>query len=236
LGNWQEVQTKLGSVARVCSYNRLGAPGSDPLPAERQTFESMAADLDAVMTALDVERSVIVVGHSLGGPIVMTWAAAHRDDVKGVVLVDATSPHYVERDMQVRSGSPEALSAPAGRALLDRQRSGREGNPENLDQSGSWLALMALPSLGAVPLVVLTADPRREDPRIMEPGLAEQQASALEAAWMTGQEEWARSSDNSQHLVVDGAGHFIQIDRYTPAGVCRPPSECQGRSKPAAAR
>ena len=72
-----------------------------------------------------------VVAHSLGGAIAVTWAEQHRQDVAGVVLVDATPPGYLREflDRLPDGSSGDAGSVRDGiRALLSPRR-----NAEHLD-------------------------------------------------------------------------------------------------------
>ena len=91
--NWGDLPTRLGATARVCMYDRLGVGLSDSPPA-LQSFEDIADDLDGVISALRLPRPVVVVGHSLGGPIAVTWAAHHEADTRALVLLDPAPPGY----------------------------------------------------------------------------------------------------------------------------------------------
>jgi pimeloyl-ACP methyl ester carboxylesterase len=53
-------------------------------------MDLLAADLDALLTALDVQDAV-VVGHSMGGAIAQVYAVRHPERVAGVVLLDTFS-------------------------------------------------------------------------------------------------------------------------------------------------
>ena len=64
---WSGVQAKVGSVARVCSYDRLGIGESGPLPP-RQTFETFASDIDILIDALEMPRPVASSGTHWVGP------------------------------------------------------------------------------------------------------------------------------------------------------------------------
>lgn len=72
-------------------HGRTG--GSDRSPYSAALF---AADLAALLDALDLERPVIV-GHSLGGLVAQTFAATHPDRVRGLVLADTYSPRILSR-------------------------------------------------------------------------------------------------------------------------------------------
>jgi pimeloyl-ACP methyl ester carboxylesterase len=89
--NWRRVQTEIGSVARACAYDRAGYGWSDTAPNPR-TARASAADLRQLLQAARIPPPYVLVGHSFGGFVVLTFAATHPEDVSGVVLVDAITP------------------------------------------------------------------------------------------------------------------------------------------------
>jgi pimeloyl-ACP methyl ester carboxylesterase len=83
---WCRVQPAVAEVTRTISYDRAGYGRSDRDRTPR-TVQRMADDLADLLTA-DGEREYVLVGHSLGGPIVR-WLGYRRPDlVAGLVLVD----------------------------------------------------------------------------------------------------------------------------------------------------
>jgi pimeloyl-ACP methyl ester carboxylesterase len=83
---------------RVCTYDRPGTRGVDPLDRSRsdpvpQPFagEDAVADLHALLRAAQVPGPYVVAGHSLGGLLVRLYASTYPDEVAGLVLVDATN-------------------------------------------------------------------------------------------------------------------------------------------------
>ncbi len=59
--------------------------------------------------------------------------------------------------------------------------------------------------LGALPITVLTAD----EAHFNEPGTGQRRY----AAWVAGHDEIAKSSTRGQNIIVEGAGHFIYLDK-----------------------
>ena len=198
--NWEDVQAKIGSLARVCAYDRLGIGRSRPLPP-RQTFESFAADADRLIDALHLPRPVVIVGHSLGGPIAMTWAASHVQDTAGVVLVDAIDAGFNQWQSEVMTEADKAkFGDPFAPAAQD---------PEHFDATTAYGQQTRLPTLGDRPMMVLTHDPTHPDG--MESAMSEiVPREETREAWLQAQSRWAEFSDISELVTVDGTGHFIQ--------------------------
>lgn len=88
---WYLVQQKLQSSTRVCSYDRAGSAWSDPGP-QPLTFRQEANELEMALRLAGEKGPYILVGHSLGGLVVDTFAEGYPDETAGMVLVDATSP------------------------------------------------------------------------------------------------------------------------------------------------
>jgi pimeloyl-ACP methyl ester carboxylesterase len=89
---WDAVQKKLADEGlRSCAYDRAGLGFSDPGPEPRDGL-AIVGDLEALLKATNEPGPYILVAHSMGGLHVRFFTARHPDLVKGLVLVDATSP------------------------------------------------------------------------------------------------------------------------------------------------
>ena len=192
---WHRVHGKVGAKTRICSYDRLGVGDSGP-PPPVQTLEQLAEDLDGIVDALALPRPLVVVGHSLGGAIAMVWATKHPGDTVGVILIDASSAAADrEFEKQVNEHYPDDVELNA--------------DPEQVDFSAVPAQLDALPRLGAVPLVVLTATLYQR----FAPTYPKMDQDAWERAWVEGQRHWATYSDVSEMVSVPNAGHYIHLDQ-----------------------
>jgi pimeloyl-ACP methyl ester carboxylesterase len=84
----------LGRVARfthAVSYDRAGLGWSDRASGLR-TFNGMAGDLDALMSAADEPPPFVLVGGSFGGLLVQVYSRLFPAKVAGVVILDAPDP------------------------------------------------------------------------------------------------------------------------------------------------
>ena len=114
--SWEDVVAELRRCApqlRVVTPEARGHGRSDAGPRGTYTIEQLADDLADVLTGYLPDGPVVLAGHSLGGPILMSFAERHpelvRERVVGTALV-ATSAAGLGRDIFGLSGR---LIAPA---------------------------------------------------------------------------------------------------------------------------
>ena len=94
--DWVPIQDRLAASYRVCVYDRAGYGWSDPRP-ELRDADHVVEELHRLLVAADERGPVLLVGHALGGVYGRLYAARYRDDVAGLVLVDAVTD-YVQTD------------------------------------------------------------------------------------------------------------------------------------------
>jgi pimeloyl-ACP methyl ester carboxylesterase len=87
LNTWHPVVDALAADYRLVIWEARGHGDSDH-PAAGYLLGNCAADLSALLAALEIERPAIM-GHSLGGMIAMTWAVDHPATARAIVLEDA---------------------------------------------------------------------------------------------------------------------------------------------------
>lgn len=90
-GSWARITAQVGDTTRVCAYDRAGQAWSDDVD-QPQDGIAAAADLHAVLAAAGEPGPYVLVGHSIGGPYALTYAAQYPRDVAGMVLLDSSSP------------------------------------------------------------------------------------------------------------------------------------------------
>lgn len=203
--------------SRVCVYDRAGRGWSDPA-ASPPDGAQIATDLHRLLDRAQVPGPYVLVGHSFGGLYVRTYAAKYPEQVAGLVLVDSTAAHSTPVSPQKASSysvlkhvsSLVATTSRLGVGRLiahadfselppryrdDARRSAATGREMTsvLEEFGvanrSAAEAGSLRSLGAKPLIVLTAELENS------------------TGWMTDQNETVTLSTNSVHRVVSGATH-----------------------------
>ncbi|WP_326808611.1 alpha/beta fold hydrolase [Streptomyces sp. NBC_01186] len=191
------VQKTLGKKNRVCSYDRLGAGASDQ-PEGPQTLKSGGKVLTGVLDRVAGDRPVVLAGHSLGGLIAARYAPDHQDRVKGLVLMDATSP---TQRADLTKGIPESATGPAAE-LRDQTLAVLNGkSPEKLVVPDGKVR-----SAGNIPVEVIKHG-KQYLAAVPEYG------PGLERAWTRGQHKWLAVSSRSHLSTAKKSEHYIYLDQ-----------------------
>lgn len=209
LGNdssvWSSVMPDIANTTEVCAYDRAGMGTSSKAPRPHSN-QQMADELHALLQKAKIPPPYVIVAHSMGGANARFFAAKHPRAVAGIVLVDSVSEHIPSRHWPLL---PKSDFSEFQKGLVEL--------PEGIDfatyRDGLERLKTVSPSLGQLPLVVLTHGTALPAPPGANPALGKK----LDAAWSSMQKDLARLSTNSAYLVVAGAGHYIQLDR--PAAV-----------------
>jgi pimeloyl-ACP methyl ester carboxylesterase len=83
---------RLATERRVCLYNHLGQPPSDPAPNEPREAEDVAAEFHGLTRAAGIDPPFVLFGRSFGGMVVTFYASKHPSDVAGVIVFDSPAP------------------------------------------------------------------------------------------------------------------------------------------------
>jgi pimeloyl-ACP methyl ester carboxylesterase len=196
---WAAVAPELAATTRTCSYDRAGL-GYSTADGLRRTGKGQVADLHALLAAAGIDPPYVLVGHSYGGILVHEFASAHRKEVAGVVLVDPSHPLQARRFLAAL-GPPRRGESPIRNELRAFLRS--PPNAENVDMAASAAEARRAGTLGNLPLVVITAG--REN----SPALGLTLKRLLDRTWLSLQDDLARLSTNSIHVIADVSQHNV---------------------------
>jgi pimeloyl-ACP methyl ester carboxylesterase len=181
---WRTVAEQIAPCTRALIYDRPGIGDSKPVPQTPVIAGAVAEDLQKLLVASHLPGPYLLVGHSLGGLYVQSFARAHPSETAGIVLVDAMTPL-----------TPPRL-VPSTATELD----GTAATAEDVGITESLSELRAGPPLPPVPLAVIVATRHN--------GTPEREAQRREV-----QSRTAALSPKGRLIVADGAGHFVQGDR-----------------------
>jgi pimeloyl-ACP methyl ester carboxylesterase len=216
---------EVATFTRVCAYDRAGFGWSDPLSS--QTAEQVADHLHATLVAAGEAPPYVLAGHSLGGVYVRAFTGRYRDEVTGMLLIDASgddqslrfpaeftresfpwqlwacrlgNPFGIYRALQIPEKMVAGLELPAEVEPMIVARL----HTNQFCASMLQLDFVALTSrhvdydFGDLPLIVLVHG--------MEMPEAEQ-------TWQEIQLEHARMSTRGELIVARESGHHIHFDQ-----------------------
>lgn len=203
--HWSKQLEHLRRTRRAVALDLRGHGRSERPRNGDYTIASMAGDVAAVADTLGLDQFVLV-GHSMGGGVALTYAGAHPDRVAGLVLVDPI-------------GDGKQILPAEAKAYL----AGFESNYDSTSQ-GYWTSIAGpdsairkrlLADLEATPreaVVQVLRDVMQFDPHL---ALARYQGPALSI--VTPQNDMPMSlhrlGKGLPHRIVTGTGHWIQLDK-----------------------
>ncbi len=223
---WSRIHDDLSQISRVCAYDRAGIIWSEPRDGPRDAVR-IADELHTLFKAAAEPPPYVMVGHSFGAVLVRVYDQRYPGEAMGFVFVDPSHPEQQRRfppevqELMSRNGSDPRwlfrLLAPyrifTGERSTPRTAYWWRSFPEGVlaevaaaDLAFEQAALTG--SLGDRPLVVLTAGLAPEIRDVSDEGNA-----ALHRVLLELKDELAELSTNSDHRIVNGAGHYIHWDR-----------------------
>jgi pimeloyl-ACP methyl ester carboxylesterase len=208
--SWSMVQPVLARTTRVCSYDRAGL-GLSWLAPKRKSAREKAGDLHALLRAADINGPLVLVGWSYGGMLVHLYASAYPNDVVGLVLVDSSHPDFTRR---IRAVLPPPVKDEL--PLIHDLRQEQAPNPEGVDWRLSDNETRTAGPLGARPLIVVTAG--QPPPEL---ALLPKLARRVHRVWLSLQDDLARLSSDSLHVIAVRSPHMVAAPWGQPGLVNR---------------
>ena len=140
---YKHLLAPLSERHHVVAYDLRGSGQSSVTPGP-YTVELLAEDLDAVLAALDLD-TVTLIGHSLGGGIVLEYAATRPDRVRAAVGIGAVTglPEQGKVGMAARAETVESQGMAAVAETVATNGlapSFREAHPEEFQELVSLIA------------------------------------------------------------------------------------------------
>jgi pimeloyl-ACP methyl ester carboxylesterase len=209
-GSWKAVLDSLSRSNRIFQYDRAGLGGSAPPAKTPRTIRDQAQDLHQLLVQTKEPVPYVLIGHSMGGLVVRSYAAEHPELVAGIVLVDSSHPDQWKRWLAALP--PETPSEPTSireaRKHLTATLADPKSNPENLDLAASADQIRALGTLGSIPLRIVTHSPKWR----MVPDLPDAVSQQLEHEWQDLQKSLLALSTASRQSIAASAGHYVQAE------------------------
>lgn len=239
--SWLPVHDSIAATTRTCASSRAGVMWSDDSPGPHNAV-TVATDLEAALTAAGEAAPYVMVGHSLGGPYIMTFTKRYPDKVAGLVFVDASHPDQVARlaaalgrDLEPPLGPMKALAkivwtglprlliptdtssiipAAARGALAAYMPTSLGPMLAEAEGMDSTMAEAGtFRTLGDRPLVVLTAMAPMDSSTRATLDISADAAEKFTNTWKDLHLDERSWSSRSEHILLPDATHYIQRDR-----------------------
>jgi pimeloyl-ACP methyl ester carboxylesterase len=235
---WAKVQPELAKGTRVCAYDRAGFGWSEARP-EVQDANAVTGELHGLIEKAGVERPFILMGHSIAGIYLRSYAAKYSGDLAGLVFVDGATPLQDDRVLHalVEIQNQQRREMPREKLLMllgwYRVRGMCTDVPAGFESVGAWIkADSCVPAqidateneldaerasgeetVHAGPFGALPILILSRDPNVLPSNWPVDVAKANAVVWNEMQEEAKGLSSNSRRIIAKGSDHYVQVDR-----------------------
>jgi pimeloyl-ACP methyl ester carboxylesterase len=235
---WAKVQPELSKVTRVCSYDRAGFGWSQPRPGV-QDANAISAQLHQLVAVAAVQRPFLLMGHSIAGIYLRSYAAHYPNDLAGLVFVDGATPLQDDRvpPALVKIEDQQRKQMPWQQLLMTlgwyRIKGLCTAIPPGFESYSLWIkADSCVPSqmsaieneldaerasgeetVHAGPFGSLPILILSHDPKVLPANWPAEVAKGTAVVWNQMQEEEKGLSDHSRRIIARGSDHYVQLDR-----------------------
>jgi pimeloyl-ACP methyl ester carboxylesterase len=195
---------------RVCIYDRPGTIryADPPALTTRSTLVPMprklpdvAADIDNLLRRARLRTPIVIVGHSMGGLIARYFAQTHRQQVGGMVLVDAFGTDIKPLMGRLWPRYRQLVNAPPGTELVTQP------GWETLDIDGAIRAVKRAKPLPRMPLAVVS----KTEQFGLTPDFPKDIAARLLEVWPITQNRLVPLQPQTPHILATGSDHYVQL-------------------------
>ena len=230
LSSWYTVLPQLSTLSRTCAYDRAGTGWSDP-PRVAPMPTAIVNDLHTLLARSGEPGPYVLVGHSLGGPIIRHYAVHYPGEVAGLVLVDGSHEDQLTRMKGIPSWTGYVVKAIPTIHFLGIDRVVAQGQitdtmsaiavartTSDAAMHNTAVLVNSLPEFlaevkrdarpfGALPLTALTAG------RMSTPGVTPEVAERLHREWIAMHKEIVARSTRGRWILAERSTHYIQRDQ-----------------------
>lgn len=203
---WSEQVPALAKQFRVVTLDLPGHGKSDTPRVDQYSMDLFARAVEAVRADVKAER-VVLVGHSMGTPVILKYANLYPRRVAGLIFVDGLMPP-----------NPGAPSIPGARMGGANGRQNREAMVRRFFVPGTTPAvrqkvldmMLGAPEITAVGAMDATQDPagRTTDiPAVPILGIY------AEPAPVASREAVLRNFPKAEFTQIAGTGHFLMLEK-----------------------
>lgn len=186
--------------ATIVAYDRAGFGKSD-LPETKYDLREETEGLWRALRELELDKNLILVGHSFGGFLIKFEAGEHPEAVKGLVFVDPFTVEFVDAlgierciNHPLIGKLPFDTSQPEKLTKMQRAAVRMVGVPNSLEEKCSLVRKAMVPP--GIPVRVITSGLTWLIPEEMK-------------AWRESHEKLTASIDGAKLVVAEKSNHLI---------------------------
>lgn len=238
---WRDIPEKLAESATVIRYDRAGYAWSEKANTER-TGDNIVQELHTALEKEGIHGPYILVGHSLGGMYSRLFAQKYKDEVEGLVLIDARPENYSKETDPIfeKEGFDSATAGIPSKSLIKLmkmsgglrlfQNSFLAQMPENerklfvnVEASSNFLdtAEEEDKQMVYVENAIRNQNLNSIPVRIITHatpndatafGMSKESSQQLEQIWQAQQRDMLQLSTDSELIVAEKSGHMVMHD------------------------
>jgi pimeloyl-ACP methyl ester carboxylesterase len=207
---WQSQVPELSKTYRVITLDLPGHGKSGSPKDGKLSMDLFARAIEAVRVEAKVDRAVLV-GHSMGTPVIIQYARLFPQHVAGLVLVDGSV-----RPMPSAKGTPpfaERFAGPDGLKAREAMIRGMFSPATTAEMQKHILSMM----LSAPAATAMGAMNAFMDPAIWKEDVFKQPALGLYAdKSMAGNPDYMKTRfPGLEYHEIPGTGHFLMLEKPT---------------------
>lgn len=205
--HWSAQLTHLRKTRRALALDLRGHGLSQPPKDGDYRLVSQAGDIDAVVNKVGIEKFVLV-GHSMGGSVAITYAGLHPDRVAGLLIVDSGGDPKQFPEEQKRQ-TIKAMESETYTSVTEsywRQLLVGSG-PEVQDRIMNDMRRMPKEMVISQVKELFWFDPA--------PALNRYRGAKLSVTTSANDKKYSlhRLQSDFPHVVVTGTGHWLHLDK-----------------------
>ena len=234
------LQETLSQTLRVCSYDRSGLGWSEENHQPRDA-EHIATQLHTLLNKAGIDGPIILVGHSIAGLYLRVYANKYPNNIVAMVLLDSSHPRQNEvlevsgftlrqrLNRKVMAAYASLGIAKLYSPLWELKNSAMNYLPESSQQQLAYLLgfrqsyitpLIEFDAFGLAAKQALSAGDLDDLPLLVMTAPAADGDLSKNINWKTHIDAWLglqkdllKLSSNSQHKIIEGAGHCTMVTK-----------------------
>ncbi|PFM75247.1 alpha/beta hydrolase [Bacillus sp. AFS077874] len=186
---WNSIREEVSNLTNVFMYNRSGIMNSTKDERHRHSQQNIE-NLRILLRKANIMPPYVFVGHSFGGINVRLYASSYPEEVVGVILLD---PSHEDQHKKMVHLFKKEVQEDYYKGFEDKK------SLSDFEESFEQVRCSEFPN--NIPLTVLTGGKQpHHSPESM-------------SVWMEFQQNIAKLSKNSKHLILEDCGHAVHIDQ-----------------------